>query len=228
MTCSKVFGALMALAVTVGTVRAQTTVTNMFNGLNKTIPDGQLTGVSDTETLSFADPYFASITDVKVVLDINGGFNGDYYAYLVHDGQIAVLLNRVGRTSSDSVGYADSGMSITLSATGNDVHDYQAFSPSFSGGQLTGTWAQDGRDTDPQTALDTDARTSLLSSMDDLNPNGTWTLFLADVDFGQQGALVNWGLVITAIPEPSTISLAGLGGLALGIRYWRRRGCKRS
>ncbi len=222
----QLFGALFVLAVAGIDSQAQTTVTNMFNGLNKVIPDGQFTGVSDTETLSFGDPLFANISDVKVVLNISGGFNGDIYAYLVHDGGFAVLLNRVGKTTGNSVGYADAGMSITLSATGNDIHSYQNFSPTFSGGQLTGNWEQDGRDVDPQTVLNTDAQTALLGSFDGLNPNGDWTLFLADVDFGQQSTLVNWGVVITAIPEPSTIALGGLGALALALHRRSRRGVR--
>lgn len=223
---SQVFGALLALAVAGINAQAQSTVTNMFNSLNKVIPDGQFTGVSDTENLSFGDPLFANITDVKVILNISGGFNGDLYAYLVHDGGFAVLLNRVGRTSGNSIGYGNPGLSITLGATGNDVHDYQnpIYSAAYSGGQLTGNWQQDGRDIDPQTVLNTDSQTALLGSFNGLNPNGEWTLFLADVDFGQQGTLVNWGVVITAIPEPSTIALCGLGALVLAMHRRRSRG----
>ena len=218
----QVVGAMIAFAMAAVNAQSQTTVTNMFS-VNKAIPDGNPSGLSDTETLSFGDPLFANITDVKVVLDVTGGFNGDYYAYLVHDGGFAVLLNRVGRTSSDSVGYGDAGMSITLAASGNDIHDYQAFSPTFSGGQLTGTWEQDGRNVDPATVLNTDAQTALLGSLDGLDPNGGWTLFLADVDFGQQGTLVNWGVIITAIPEPSTFAVAAAGGVMFAIHRRRRR-----
>ena len=203
---------------------AQSTTTNLFTGVNKVIPDGQFTGVSDSQSLTFADPLFVNITDVKVVLDISGGFNGDFYAYLVHDGQFAVLLNREGRTSVNSIGYGDPGMSVTIGATGNDIHNYQTFSPTFDSGRLTGDWAQDGRGTDPQFALDSDSRTALLSSFNGTNPNGTWDLFLSDVDFGQQGTLVNWGLIITAIPEPSFLSMSLAASLTL-MWFRNRRRC---
>jgi len=223
MSRFKVLSAAIALAAVVSHATAQTTVTNTFQNLNKVIPDGQRTGVSDTETLHFADPFFASITNVEVNLTIAGGFNGDFYAYLVHDDGFAVLLNRVGRTAGNPVGYADGGMSVTLSAGGNDIHHYQAFSPTMNNGELTGTWAADGRNVDPQTVLDTDTQTALLGSFNGTDPNGAWTLFLADLDFGQQGTLVQWGVIVSAIPEPSSLALLGLGGLALGIHRLRRR-----
>jgi subtilisin-like proprotein convertase family protein len=81
----------------------------------------------------------------------------------------------------------------------------------------------DGRYIDPEFMVDTDSQPSLLSSLNGANPNGTWTLFLADLDFGEQGTPVNWGLVITAVPEPSALTLLGLGGIALGMRLLRRR-----
>jgi subtilisin-like proprotein convertase family protein len=212
-----------ALAIAGCIATAQTTVTNVFASLNKVIPDGQPTGVSDTENLTFSGPGLVSITDLQVTLTIANGYNGDFYAYLVHDGGFTVLLNRVGRTASNPTGYSDAGMDVTFSASGNDIHDYRNFSPIFNGDQLTGTWAPDGRYVDPEFVEDTDPQTSLLSSFNGTNPNGTWTLFLADLDFGSQGTLVNWGLVVTAVPEPSAWTLLGLGGFALGMRLLRRR-----
>src|SRR2546423_205875 len=57
------------------------------------IPDGSLNGLSDTRTLSgISQP---QISDVKVTLNLSGGYNGDLYAYLSHGSTgFAVLLNR--------------------------------------------------------------------------------------------------------------------------------------
>ena len=71
--------------------------------------------------------------------------------------------------------------------------------------------------------MDADSQTSWRRSFDGTNPNGAWTLFLADLDFGEQGTLVKWGMVVTAVPEPSAWTLLGLGGFALGMRFLRRR-----
>ena len=138
---------VLAIAGFVAT--AQTAVTNISENATKVIPDGQLTGVSDTHSLTL--------------------------------------------------------------------------SPLFSGDQLSGTWAAYDHDVDPLYSLDTDTQTLLLGSFGGTNPNEVWTLFLADLDFGEQGTLVKWSVFVTAIPEPSTWALMGLGGIALGMRFVRRR-----
>jgi hypothetical protein len=76
---------------------------------------------------------------------------------------------------------------------------------------------------DPKGVLDTDAQTALLGSFNGLNPNATRSLFLADLDFGEQGTLVQWGVVVAAIPEPSIWALMGLGGVAFAGCLLRRR-----
>jgi subtilisin-like proprotein convertase family protein len=79
---------------------------------------------------------------------------------------------------------------------------------------LTGAWATDGRAIDPlsdPSVFDLSQPSSLLDSFNGTNPNGTWTLFLADLSSGEQSTVVNWGLNITATPEPSTCALLGIG-----------------
>ena len=71
--------------------------------------------------------------------------------------------------------------------------------------------------------MDTDAPTALLGSFNGTNPNGAWTLFLADLDFGEQGTLVQWGVIVTAVPEPSTWTLLGWAGSPWERVSWRRR-----
>ena len=226
MSRFKVLFTAVVLAIAGCIATAQTSVTQH---VRRHQPDNSGWASHRDERHAYADlsnPLFATITDVQVSLTIAGGFNGDLYGYLVHDNGFAVLLNRVGRTDGNSVGYSDGGMNVTLSANGNDIHDYAAHSPTLDGGQLTGDWAADGRNVNPQTVLDTDAQTALLGSFNGTDPNGPWTLFLADLDFGQQASLVQWSVIVSAIPEPSTWTLMGLGGFALGMRFLRRRTSK--
>jgi subtilisin-like proprotein convertase family protein len=197
---------------------AQVSVTNSFS-VNKTIPDGSSSGVADSQTLDFSGLQLNKIVSLQVNVNISGGFNGDYYAYLVHNGGFAVLLNRVGRTSSDHFGYSDSGLNVTFSdGSPNDIHNYQNIVPPAS--PLTGTWAPDGRNVDPANALNTDPRTALLGSFNGEDPSGQWTLFVSDVADGAQGSLANWGLVITAVPEPSTSVLIFLGLAGICASRW--------
>jgi len=226
MSGLKLFGTAAMLAIAGSVATAGVSVTNLFSGINQAIPDGQLTGLSDTRALSFSDPLLTSVASIQVTLTIANGYNGDFYAYLVHDNGFAVLLNRVGRSASNLSGYGNTGMSLTLSDDGNDIHDYQTFSHTLDNSPLTGIWAPDGRDSDPAYAMDTEGRTALLNSFVGTDPNGTWTLFLADLDFGEQGTLVQWGLVITAIPEPSSWVLLTFGGIALVTPLLRRRNPK--
>jgi subtilisin-like proprotein convertase family protein len=221
MSRNMVWGAAIALSVAGSIATAQGSVTNLFTSLNKVIPDGQLTGVSDTEHLVLPD--ITAIGSLQVTLTISSGYNGDYYAYLVHDGGFSVLLNRTGRANDNPYGYGDAGMDVTFTLTGNDIHNYQDYTLPEGGGPLTGEWAPDGRYINPMTVLDTDTPSSLLGSFNGVDPNGDWTLFLADLDFGDQGTLTKWGLIVTGVPEPSTWSLMLLGGLAFGRQLLKRR-----
>jgi hypothetical protein len=142
-----------ALAIAGCVASAQTTVPNIFENVDKVIPDGQLAGVSDTGALTLSGFGRGSVTDVQGALAI----------------------------------------------------------------------ATDGSDVDPVYVLDTGPQTLLLGSFNGTNPAGDWTLFLTDLDFGEQDTLVKWDVIVTAIPEPSTWTLMGLGGFAFGMRFMRRR-----
>ena len=189
--------------------------------VNANIPDGSAVGWSGTAT---ASGYLPSISDVSVNLNISGGYNGDLYAYLSYGGVLVPLLNRVGVTATgggNSFGYGDAGFNVTLSSAGaNDVHFYQNYSPSFNGsGQLTGTWQPDGRAIDPQSSPSTFDSASRVSfgSYNGMNPNGTWTLFIADLSAGGQSQLVSWELDITAVPEPVNVALGIFAGVFLTV-----------
>jgi hypothetical protein len=108
-------------------------------------------------------------------------------------------------------------MTINLSdLAAADIHTAIQMSP----GIVTGSFQPDGRTTDPLLAFDTDARTAMLSSFNGLNGNGSWTLFVADLSAGETSTLQSWTLNITAVPEPSSSLLGGLGLLFL---FQRRR-----
>jgi len=191
------------------------------------VPDANVNGWSDTRTISDITIPAPTILDVNVTLNISGGYNGDLYVYLAHSSGFSVLMNRVGRTSGNSFGYGDTGFNVTLddeAATTTDIHSYQTVSYSLNGnGQLTGDWRPDGRNTDPTTVLDSDGRASLLTVFNGMDPNGNWTLFVADLSSGASSTVVDWGLFIQAVPEPKYYALyCALGLLAIsGVRMWR-------
>ena len=173
------------------------------------IPDGTPVGL--VASLDIATP-MEVITDVNVTLQVSGGFNGDLFAYLVHDSGHAILLNRPGKALANPSGYSDSGLNVTFddSAPNGDIHSYRValFSDPNAPlpGALTNAWAPDGRDTDPALVLDTDPRPATLSAFNGLNPNGRWTLFIADVDAAYASTLVSWGLQIHGTNAPPLIT----------------------
>lgn len=167
------------------------------------------------------------ILNVTVSLELTGGYAGDLYALLIHDGASAVLLNRPGRRAGDTLGYADSGINVTFSdAASQDVHAYR---PPLTGshttplgGSLTGAWQPDARTADPGTVLDTSPRAEFLSSLIGHTPDGTWTLYLADLSPVGEAMLKSWSITVTAVPEPAAWAL----GCGLGLLGWavcRRR-----
>ena len=202
-----------------------TAATFVFNP-NVPIPDNSILGLANTQTISLPAGF---ITDVKLSLNIAGtpnasnAFNGDFYAYLQHGSGFSVLLNRTGRTAANPFGYFDSGFDVTFddAALNGDIHSYRDL-VNPGGGALTGIWQPDGRTTNPNSALLTDPRPALLSSFDGLDPNGAWTLFVADVSPIGTGTLRSWTLDLTVapIPEPGTF---GVGILLLGVCASARR-----
>lgn len=224
----KILTTLAGIVIASITTLGQTNTTDFTFDANQVIPDGNPAGLMLATNLSGLN---GAISSVTVSLDVEGGYNGDLYAYLAGPGSgFAVLLNRAGVGSGDSFGYADSGFDIELSDSAPDnIHFYQNTDYSLNGGQLTGTWQPDGRNIDPESSpnnFDLASATTLLSSFNGMNANGTWTFFLADLSSGGQSTVVNWGLNITtiAVPEPSASAIVFCGGIffmAVVLYRWK-------
>jgi subtilisin-like proprotein convertase family protein len=217
----------LALGCLTGGLSAQTLTfkTFSFTNLNQSVFDADESGISDSRTIDFS---IGLITDVNVTLNLEGrglgAFNGDLYVTLTHESGYSVLLNRPGRRSDNTVGYGDSGLNVTFddTAVNGDIHSYRltlngSNTTPLRTSPLTGIWAPDGRGVDPDLALVTSPRDKPLSSFNGLNPDGVWTLFVADLETGGTAKLVSWGLEITAVPEPGVYGLATAAGLLLFV-----------
>ncbi len=197
------------------------------------VPDFDFNGVANTIQVSGlgANP----IADVNVSLQLAGGWNGDYYAYLWHAGQSAVLLNRVGRTGTNPDGYSNGGFgpnalggSFTLDDQAvADVHRYQAGAYDLYAGKVTGTWQPDGRRLDPEATgaeFDLALRPAMLNVFNGLDANGAWSLYLMDASPGAVGRLVSWEITVAQVPEPGSAALAAVAaGWAAAVLGWKRR-----
>jgi subtilisin-like proprotein convertase family protein len=195
--------------------------TGFQNG--QVIPDGSLTGWSDTRVVS---GQAGNITSVSVGLNLSGGWNGDLYAYLVHDSGFAVLLNRVGRTDANGAGFSTGGMNVMLSDALGAGNIHGVATPTSGG-----AYQIDGRNISPLSSGSLFSSTSpeaMLSSFNGQSANGNWTLFIADVSGGDQSTLQSWTLEVAAVPEPASIVEGSVAVLFLGgvIGLYRLKGPK--
>ena len=206
---------LLTAALLTGAASAATIITETFS-MNSSvlIPDDDLVGVVQTIN---ASTNLASLDLVTVNLTTTGGWNGDLYAYLWHDGVLTVLVNRPGRTATALDGSAVSGMTVHfMDASTTDIHN--------AAGTFTGDFQPDGRAVLPTLALDTSPRTDTLADFLTTSPGGDWKLFIADAAGGDEATLVSWSISLTgpqSIPEPGC-GLLMAGALCLWLR--RRQG----
>jgi subtilisin-like proprotein convertase family protein len=184
------------------------------SGLGQVIPDNDATGVAYALNFGAAGVH---ISDIKISLNVSGGWNGDLYAYLSHGSDYAVLLNRVGATTSGADGYGTSGLNILLEPVTThagiaDIHTVQnpAASPT--------AYAADGRADYTDTS-----RPQTLDVLLNADPNGSWTLFFADRAAVSTATLTGWSLEITAVPEPVNEALGGFAGVFLVVNLVRSR-----
>ena len=184
------------------------------------IADGNPAGWSDSRTISMSG--YDSITSVSLTVNVTGGANGDLYAYLSYNGSSVTLLNRVGTGSGDATqqtwGFSTAGFNnIRLSDTG---------SPNIHGVANPEAYSLNATSYHPDSGL------SNLSAFNGLNPNGSWTLFFADMAGGNANGngpstLLNWSLDVTAVPEPINVALGVFGVLFGALTVGRRLGNKR-
>ncbi len=211
-------------------------ITKTFENLFVLIPDNSSVGVAHAPVVSGVPGVIQSL-QVQVNLSPAGAspmFNGDIFATLSHSSGYSVLLNRAGRRDGSTTGYGDNGFNLTFSmAATADIHSYRT---TVSGNELTpisaadpalpltGTWQPDGRTADPEAVLTSSPRITSLETFTGMDPNGEWTLFVADFGAGGIAQLESWSLEFTVVPEPSTTAMVtgtGLLGLAMA-RRWRQ------
>jgi subtilisin-like proprotein convertase family protein len=225
-------GKLLVVMLAAGAFTAQGQ-TNYFvglSGIDQTIPDGNPNGIFSQISASDIP---ATLLNVSVNLDITGGYDGDLYAYLLFNNGSSpatqvILLNRIGNTAANPFGSQDPGLDVTFSDSAlTDIH----LAPDTGNSPLTGTFQVDGRNVNPQLVLDTSLRSTFLNSFDGVSPDGTWTLFVADMaggDTTDTSTLVSWGINITVAPEPNSFSLLVVGLGIIGIVMFFRGKAQRS
>lgn len=145
---------------------------------------------------------------VSVILNVTGGYNGDFYSYLkAPNGTMVQLLDQPG---TDAFGSPASGFTdLTLSA--GAATSIQAVDGT-PGQPLTGTYQADGNLNDFGTGTAPGG-----------SANGQWSIYFADLGSGGGSpTLESWALEITAVPEPlnAAFLIFGSAFLALTGAHW--------
>ncbi len=197
---------------------------------NNQIDDPPSSGLARTLTISTP---VTVLRDLNISLDIGNAtgetaWSGDLYVQLVSPaGTTVVLINRPGLSLSDTTtGYGDSGFNLTIGyGATSDIHTYQSGLYTLNGsGQLTGNWQSDGR-----TSATSASRSATLDTLVGENPNGTWTLLVADLANGNVAKLNSWGILgsdIAPVPEPRSTLILGVALLAGAVALRRRSSAK--
>ena len=188
--------------------------------LNQTVTDNNASGIVNTFVNSSTS--ISSITNVRVNITMSGGFNGDLYAYLTHDGATAILLNRIGTAGTGTFGSSQSGMNIWFNdaITTTNVH---TAGPLGSGS----TYQSDGRDASPTdlAAVNGVSATRTLTSFNTQQAFGTWTLFVSDLSGGATSTFTSWDMEIEGVPEPVNMALISMSICFIGghVIMWVQR-----
>jgi hypothetical protein len=189
------------------------------NGGGFAIPDGNPNGVFSSIAVSSEQSF---LTSLSVTLDLSGGYNGDLYAYLSYNGTLLPLVNRPGISPGNSFGWDGAGMSVTLAdSAAQNIH-------AAGNGFLNGSYRPDGQNLSPLSSAGSfnanGGTMTLNGTFGGMNPNGVWTLFLADVVSSGNSAVLNtWTLNITSVPEPNLSVLAFVAFAAACGRHFRRQ-----
>ena len=177
-----------------------------FTPANGTIQAGNMVGEVFSGDVTAA-PAGSMAEDLVVSLNVSGGYNGDFYAYLVSpSGTTDLLLNEPG-VGVNGFGASGSGMDITLADD----------SPNGSIQYVTGSSTLSGsyQPASPLSAFASDSA------------NGNWTLFFADEGSGGGNADLNsWSLGVVTVPEVVSPALCWFFSLLLGLgglRWLSRR-----
>ena len=182
------------------TASAQSFTTTTNFTVQAMVPDADPSGLASVQTISTP---ITNLTGLKVALKVNSTWSGDLYCFLAHGTNHSVLLNRLGRSSTNDLGYNDMNLDVAFddSATNGDIHVYRLQLTGNEAtpiqGPLTNAWVPDARVESPATVVDTHIPSAFLGSFLGADPNGEWVLFVADMEAGDFQFVDSWGLEIT-------------------------------
>jgi len=207
---------LLTAALLTSTLASQAVIYSTNWTVNASIPDNNYSGWADSRSVNTMPA--GTLNAVAVDIQLSSGWTGDLYAYLVHETGFAVLLDRVG-TPDLAYGYGAGSMTVTLADGSSWDGNTISGNIHTAGANALGYFNPD----DDNAGLTLTSASGSLASFMGTSPNGTWQLFVADVNGGGLTTVQSWGLQmdIVAVPEVETWIAAALAG-AFGA-FWVNR-----
>lgn len=198
---------ILALMAVCGTAFA----VELGPGSGGSIPDNDANGISSTINAG------VGVTAVNYVRieGLTHTWVGDVHIWLTNpDGGMVDLVNRINRTVDSGTSFGDSSNyngDYTFAMDGLNIWD-EAIALTSSADDLAS-----GRYRASTNLVTGDTATSYAET--DLNSlvtanAGDWTLTITDSAGGDTGEFASWYIDVTPVPEPATLSLLALGGLA--------------
>jgi subtilisin-like proprotein convertase family protein len=183
------------------------------SGSGFNIPDASAGGASSTVT--FTENELITGNVVVTLTGLTHTWVGDVTATLIApDSTSHNLFFRIGRVGS---GFGDSsdfgGTYIFGDSATNDI--WAEAAARLGNEAITPASYR-------TTSSDSASFTSIDSAFSGLSTQGTWTLFMSDLEGGDVGSLGSWTLSMSAVPEPNSLALLALAGLTFVAKLRRR------
>lgn len=178
-----------------------------YGGGPVNIPDNNAGGASVAITVADA----RTITSISFCVLVRHTWQGDVTLTASNGTNSLVLTARPGVPQStfgfaaDNFGNVNTGAFMEFTDAGATVYDVPVTTGGIS--NVTGQWKAEGGST---------------SVFNGQALSGTWTLKATDSATGDTGAILGFAIKGTAVPEPATMAVLGLGALA-AIRRRRAR-----
>jgi subtilisin-like proprotein convertase family protein len=194
---------IAALMTVPNQAKAQVTYNYTGPNLGVTIPDGVAAGLNYDITVPNSGPLSA----ISIGLTMNPAhtWSGDLIMTINHIATTSNVFGRLGGGANQN----DLAGPYTFIDTATIGLNAAVGSPIPSGNYR----ATDGAD----------AFITLNTVFGGQNINGLWRINISDNSAQDTGAVSALSITLTAVPEPTSLALVGVGAAGLGWRRWRRK-----
>lgn len=155
-----------------------TTELTFKSEVQQLVPNANLVGITDTINV----PVSFMVGEVEVALMVDSRDQGRNALKLTHNGEEAILVNRIGMDERDSVGNTKGSFDVYLdddAPAADDIH----LEPALGTQEAVGLYQPDGRGDFYGNGITSDPRDHMLFRLSGLDAAGAWDLNIIDARF---------------------------------------------